>query len=134
MDAENLHPNAQLMLGLATAWNAGDVEKFMGYLGENPTYRRAGRNPLSGTYRGRHDIERLTQRILEMSDHTLKVEPLDILANDRNAVVLYRLQGERNGKVLDVTVALASEFGADGKITRNWDLASDQRSFDEFFG
>lgn len=134
MDVANLHPNAQRMLGLATAWNAGDVEKFMSYLGENPTYRRAGRNPLSGTYRGRDDIERLTHRILEMSDRTLKVEPLDILADDQNVVALYRLQGERNGKVLDVTVALAAEFGADGKITRTWDLANDQRSFDEFFG
>lgn len=133
MDVGNLHPNGHCILQMAAAWNEADVAKIMSFFDDDPTYHLAGQNAVSGTYRGRDEIERLTHRLLDIGQRGVKVEPLDILANDQNVVFIYRTHSEGATRDLDVTVAHASEHGANGKVQRIWFLADDQSAWDEFF-
>jgi ketosteroid isomerase-like protein len=65
-------------------------------------------------------------------DRRIKVELHDVVAGDEHVVNLDRLTGKRDGKSLDIKLALIAHV-TDGKIVEAWDLFSDQYAWDDFW-
>jgi hypothetical protein len=56
-----------------------------------------------------------------------------LLASDDHVIAFVRVTSERDGKTLDVVLAQAITFNAEGKTTEAWFLPNDQRGYDQFF-
>src|SRR5712664_3804542 len=105
------HPNVQRLREQLDAWNAGDPQKMRQFFAEGAVAHFAGKNALSGTYRGWEQMLPMFGKALELTEGTLKGEVLDVMADDTHGLVLYRATAERGGRRLDVT--LANAFKAD---------------------
>ena len=56
-----------------------------------------------------------------------------ILASDDYVMVFFHAISERDGKTLDVVLAMAIKVDADGKLTEVWFLANEQAAYDAFW-
>ena len=63
----------------------------------------------------------------------MRLEPLEVLANDRHGAAFLRVTADRQGRQLDVVVADAFRFDADGRILEFWAHATDQAAIDAFW-
>jgi ketosteroid isomerase-like protein len=91
-----------------------------------------GHNPVSGEYRG---FEAYTQLMparmapLARWDFTLE----DAMVNGEYVITTFRVQGERNGRTIDMRGGHLMRVTPDGKIAEGWGFASDQDALDDFF-
>jgi ketosteroid isomerase-like protein len=94
-------------------------------------WRFAGRNPFSGETKGVDaSLERIARRAESVEE--LRMELLDVFANDRGAVLSIRSHAERGPVVLDVDYLLLLRV-ADGRIYEVSSVPVDQRRNDEFW-
>jgi hypothetical protein len=63
----------------------------------------------------------------------MRLEPLELLANDERGAAFLHVTAEREGQALDVTMAEAFQFDAEGRITEFWAHATDQAAVDRFW-
>ena len=70
---------------LIGAMNTGDSEVLLEMLGDDVVWHVAGRNSLSGTYRGPQQFLGVVQRFTEMTANNFSLEVVDILADERHA-------------------------------------------------
>ena len=81
-------------------------------------------------------IPRFQQRI-RRRDGTrgrLRVEPVDILEGQEHLMSFTHVVAEHEGRTLDVVMADAMRFSADGKVEEFWTLSNDQAAVDSFIG
>jgi uncharacterized protein len=126
------HPNEELLRRAYAAFSAGDLDTVFASFDEDIRWHVPGRGALSGDYRGHAEVMEFFGRILELSGGTFTVEPHDVLGNDEHVVVLVRLQGERDGKMLN-TQDVHVWHVANGKATEFWEAPTDQYGTDEFW-
>lgn len=69
---------------------------------------------------------------MELSGGSFQVELHDVVASDEHVVNLDRLTGNREGKSLDINLALVVHVRG-GKIAEAWDLFSHQYAWDDFW-
>jgi ketosteroid isomerase-like protein len=115
------------------AYNRGDFATLGSFLADDVVWHVGGDHPLSGDYRGRDEVIAYCEQALALTHGTLQGEPLEILADDRNAGVFNRITAEGAGRSLDTTLAQAISFDGDGRWTEYWALADDQDDVDEFW-
>ncbi|MGH9222445.1 MAG: nuclear transport factor 2 family protein, partial [Acidimicrobiales bacterium] len=96
------HPNVERVQQLSDAWARGDLEAQAQFWTEDVVWRVPGRHVLAGTYRGRDALNALVVRFFEESGGTLRLEPLDVIADDNHVICIFRAKAERGGRVLDV--------------------------------
>ena len=125
------HPNAIAVRRSFEAWNSGRLDVFREYLSEDAIMHFAGNNAMSGTYRGRDAVMDAIARDIQGWGPHAEVET--ILGSDDHVIVFCQVTSERDGKTLDVVLAQAITFNAEGKVTEAWFLPNDQRAFDQFF-
>jgi ketosteroid isomerase-like protein len=102
-------------------------------LAEDALWHVGGTHRLSGDYRGRDEILGYFDTVRRDTNDTMRLEPLEVLANDRHGAAFLRVTAERQGRRLDVVVADAFRFDADGRIEEFWAHATDQAAIDEFW-
>ena len=129
------HPNAVAVRRSFEAWNSGRLDVLGEYFGEyftdDAVLHFAGNNAMSGTYRGRDAVMDALARARRGRVTQSDVE--SVLASDDHVIVFFHLTSERDGKTLDVVLAMPMKLNTEGKIREVWYLANDQRGYDEFY-
>ena len=130
------HPNAVTVRRGFEAYYSGRLDVLGEYSADNVVFHFAGNNAMSGTYRGRDAVMDALARArggggTQSDVITQSVE--SVLASDDHVIAFYHLTHERDGKTLDVVLAQAITFNAEGKVTEAWFLPNDQRGYDQFF-
>jgi ketosteroid isomerase-like protein len=126
------HQNASVLRRAYEAFARGDFAALSELLADDVVWHVPGRSLVSGSHHGREALLGYFGRLMELSGGTFKAEPHDILANDRHVVSLEHLTAQREGKLLDVELALVVRVG-DGRIVEARDYFSDQNAWDEFW-
>ena len=125
------HPNAATARRSYEAWNSGDLDVIREYFTDDAVYHFAGNNAMSGTYRGLEAVKDALARVSQGGGPHAELEAL--LASDDHVIAFFHATHERDGKTLDVVLAQAITFNAEGKVTEAWFLPNDQRAYDQFF-
>ena len=127
------HPNAALLRKGHEAFSRGDTDTLSQLFAEGTVWHWPGRNPLSGTHRGRDAVLSLFAKMAEMTNGTLSIdEDHDFLGSDEHAVALFRLSATREGKTLRANLCEVTHW-YNGKLTEEWVSVDDQYAFDEFW-
>jgi uncharacterized protein len=127
------HPNVERIRDGFEAFNRGDFDAMRPLLAEDIVWHVGGDHPLSGNYRGRDAVLEYCARVLELTGGTLRGEPVEILANDRDGGVFMHITGERDDRKLDVVLAQALSFDESGHWIEYWALADEQNKVDAFW-
>jgi len=123
------HPNAATARRSYEAWNIGGMDVLREGFAEDVVFHFAGNNAMSGMYRGRDAV----MDALVSQPGLPHAEMETILASDDHIIAFLNVTAERDGKTLDVVLAMPMKLNAEGKIREVWYLANDQRGYDEFY-
>jgi ketosteroid isomerase-like protein len=89
--------NAQLLQTAYDAFSRGDLEPLLGALTDDISWHDSTLGPLAGTYTGKDQVLSLFGRMMTVYGGTLRLEVVDIFANDDRGVVLTREAGTTGG-------------------------------------
>lgn len=127
------HPNATRVRELFAAFERGDVAKIQETIADNAVWHFPGRKGrLAGTHKGRDAIFAFLLNVGALTNGTFHLNLIDVIANDRHAVALFRGSGQRNGKVLDNPTCLRMRL-EEGKVVEVWEFVWDLYDVDEFW-
>jgi ketosteroid isomerase-like protein len=115
------------------AYENHDRDAMEDSLAEDAVWHVGGTHRLSGDYRGRDAILGYFDDVRDETGNTMRLEPLEVLANERHGAAFLRVTAERQARSLDVVVADAFRFDADGRIREFWAHANDQSAIDAFW-
>jgi ketosteroid isomerase-like protein len=124
-----VHPNEELLRREYEAFARGDREALEGIFADGITYHIPGRNPSSGTYRGKEEVFALFARDRDVA---FESELHDVIANDSHAIALSSIKAEAGGLVYeDLSVHVVHVI--DGRIAEAWFFPGDQYAADELW-
>jgi ketosteroid isomerase-like protein len=126
------HPNATLVRSGFERFVQGDVAGLIGLFADDAVWHVPGTNAVAGDYRGREEIVAFLRRTAELTGGTYRVELLWVVADDEHTVAVYRAQGEREGRGLDIEQALLIQL-RDGLWIDIRAQPLDQAAFDAFW-
>ena len=126
------HPNAAVVREGFDRFVQGDIAGLVGLFADDAVWHVPGANAMAGDYRGRDEIIAFLRRTAELTGGTYRVELLWVVADDEHTVAVYRAQGERDGRMLDIEQALLVEL-RDGLWTDIRAQPLDQPAFDAFW-
>ncbi len=115
------------------AYDNHDREAMQESLAEDAVWHVGGTHRLSGDYRGRDAILGYFDTVRSETGNTMRLEPLEVLANERHGAAFLRVTAEREGRSMDVVVTDAFRFDDDGRILEFWAHANDQAAIDAFW-
>ena len=127
------HPNVTRTREYLDTFASGDLEGLRPFFADDVVWHVAGTHSLSGDYFGKDELIAYFHEARDLSGGSLTLEPSSIMANDEHVVVMLRVTGERNGKVLDIEMAEAFTVRPDGTWSEFWAMPDDQDSVDEFW-
>ena len=99
---------------------------------EDAVWHVPGDGVMSGTFRGRTEIFRFLARLQKQTNGTYRSTFVDALASEERGAGLYRAQGERDGRSLDIDQVLLFTI-SDGLVTEVLALPSDPGAFEAFW-
>jgi ketosteroid isomerase-like protein len=127
------HPNALRVRELFDAFHRSDVAKILEAIPADAVWHFPGRaGKLAGEHRGRDAILTFLANVQALTAGTFHLELIDVVANDRHAVALFRGRATRGGKVLDNPTCLRMRF-ENGRLTEVWEFVWDLYHVDEFW-
>ena len=116
------HPNEELARSEMEAALRGDFEGMLAHYTDDVVLHYPGRNPLSGTHRGKEGLRAWGRKFSELLGEggSLTRTPHDILASDHHAVQLIAVEARRSdGRSARWNVACVMHV-RDGKISEAW--------------
>jgi ketosteroid isomerase-like protein len=125
------HPNVALLERIFGGFGR-DALVVARTLADDVVWHVPGTNAMSGEYAGRDATLQFLRQTLVLSGGTYRTELKYVVADDNHAVAVYRAQGEREGRTLDIDQALFCEI-RDGKIARVNAVPLDFPAFDAFW-
>lgn len=126
---------AQKLTEAMAAISQGEVERFGEILLEDDViWHWPGRSSVSGDHRGRAAVLELLAGFHQLTGNRLNVQSMDILEGEDHLMSFTHVTAEREGDRLDVIMADAMRFGADGRVVEFWTLSNDQAAVDAFIG
>jgi uncharacterized protein len=126
---------AQKLAEAMAVISQGDVDEFGEILlADDVVWHWPGRSSVAGDYRGREATLELLRGFHRLTGNRLNVEPMDILEGQDHLMSFTHVTAEREGDHLDVVMADAMRFGADGRVVEYWTLSNDQSGVDKFIG
>jgi ketosteroid isomerase-like protein len=125
------HPNAELLERAFSAFGRDPIVVAR-TLADDIVWRVPGTNAMSGEYRGRNDVLKFLRQTVVLTDRTYRTELQYVVADDLRAVAVYRAQGEREGRTLDIHQALLCEV-RDGQIADVTAVPLDFAAFESFW-
>jgi uncharacterized protein len=132
--ADSSHPNAEGVRRVFAAFNGGDARALFDVIAEDAVWRIGGTAlAVARTYRGRDDIFELFRLTRRLTDGTYRSTLLWTLADDDNAVAVYRATGRRDGRELDIDQALLITVRG-GRWTEIVAVPTEPAAFDAFWG
>ena len=127
-----MHPNEEIIRAGYDAFVAGDLESVAAFLHPDVVWHVGGSSPLSGTYKGHGELLDLFARLAAFTDGSISISARDILASEDHVIVLTRMTGRREGRILEDDGVAVFKI-ADGKATEVWVFAENQGELDSFF-
>ncbi len=94
------HPNQALLRETYNAVGQGNIQVLLDALADDVTWEDSSLGPLAGEYHGKEAVQAFFGRMFEVYAGTLRLEVLDIVANDDHGVVLTRENGETAGETV----------------------------------
>lgn len=126
------HPNLTVMKRMLQAFGAGDMATLSQLFAEDIVWRMPGTSIFAKEYRGRQEVFGLFGWMMEASGGTFKVESRDMLVSDAGGVLLDRVTAARNGRTLDVLLALHLTIH-DGRVVEGVDYLHQEHLWDAFW-
>ena len=126
------HPNVLLARRIFDAFDGGDARALVEGIAEDAVWRVAGSAPVSREYRGRAQIFELFRLTRRLTGGSYRSRLLWTLADDENAVAVYRATGTRNGRELDIDQVLLVTL-RDGRWSEIVALPTDPIAFEAFW-
>ena len=127
------HPNEALVRELYDAFAGADMATIDRLLADDITWHAPGTAQHAGIRRGKGELFASMSRLAEFTAGTLRSEVVDVLANDRRAVVLQVTRGEREGRhPLQDQEVIIYEI-RDGKVSEVREHPGDLVAMDAFF-
>jgi ketosteroid isomerase-like protein len=108
--------NIEVVRRLFDALAADEVEVLRRGFAVDAVFRRLSVGPLRDDFKGQQEIVDFFADLKRETNGTLRVEPLSVSASDARVLVLYRISGRRNGKILNTDHVLVFTLG-DGLVT-----------------
>jgi uncharacterized protein len=128
------HPNALRIRTVFAAFREGDVATITAMIPEGAVWHFPGRHgQLAGDYRGRDAIFGFFMKVQDLTDNSFHLDLIDVVANDENAVALFRGHGARNGKRLDNPTCLRLRLNGEGQVVEVWEFVWDLYHVDDFW-
>ncbi|HJU50908.1 MAG TPA: nuclear transport factor 2 family protein, partial [Acidimicrobiia bacterium] len=127
------HPNVERLEAFLGAYADHDPQRIGAALTEDAVWHVGGTHRLSGDYRGREAILDYFGRVGAETAGTLRLDPIELMANEERGAAFLRVTGEREGHHLDVTMAEAFQFDGAGRIREFWAHATDQDAINRFW-
>ena len=127
------HPNVQRLRAFLDAYAANDANSINDALADGAVWHVGGTHRWSGDYRGREAILEYFNRVGAETGRTLRLEPIELMANDERGAAFLQVTAERGDRHLDVTMAEAFQFDEDGRIREFWAHANDQHAVNSFW-
>ena len=97
------HPNTKLLQDAYEALSHGDLGPLLAALTDDISWRDSTLGPLTGDYTRKDQVLGLFGKMAEVYRGTLRLEAIDIFANDDRGVVLTREAGTADGADLTWT-------------------------------
>jgi ketosteroid isomerase-like protein len=126
------HSHIAVFHRVLAAFSAGDMDALGQEFHPDVVWHIGGRNLLTGDYRGREDTFALFGREFELTGGTYRAQLHDVLANDEHMAALLHVTASREGKELDLDLALVFHM-RDNRISEGWGLPVDSRAYDAFW-
>jgi ketosteroid isomerase-like protein len=127
------HPNATLVRDMFAAFQRGDIDAIRRALSEDVVWHFPGREGrLAGSHRGRDAVFAFLLNVNALTSGTFEVDVIDVVANDRHAVAVFRGTGTRNGKTLDNPTCLRMRIDGD-QVSELWEFVWDLYHVDDFW-
>jgi uncharacterized protein len=128
------HDNARRIRALLDAFRQGDLGVIEATIAEDAVWHFPGRRgKLAGDHVGRGAILRFLLSVPELTGGSFHLELIDVVANERNAVVLFRGSGRRgDGRVLDNPTCLHVRM-RDGRAVELWEFVWDVEHVEAFW-
>src|SRR5262245_34032555 len=127
------HPNVKRIRDALAAYNAGDRQGMRDFLAPEIRWRVSGDHPLSGDYEGLDEVLAYFDRVQEMTNGSLRIEPTQMLADDGRASIFMRVTAKREDRRLEVEMAETLLLDEEGRWAEYWALADDQAAVDAFW-
>ncbi|HEX2154117.1 MAG TPA: nuclear transport factor 2 family protein [Acidimicrobiia bacterium] len=115
------------------AYADGDTDRLGAMLADDAVWHVGGTHPFSGDYRGKDSILAYFDTVGDETGGTLRLDPIEMLANDRRGALFLRVTAMRGDRQLDVTMAEAFQFDQDGRIVEFWAHTTDQDAVNQFW-
>lgn len=116
-----------------TAYAANDAGAIEDAVSPDAIWHVGGTHRFSGDYQGREAILEYFGRVGSETGNTLRLDTIELLAGDQRGAAFLRVTADRADRHLDVTMAEAFQFDAEGRIREFWAHATDQAAIDEFW-
>jgi ketosteroid isomerase-like protein len=127
------HPNVARIKDGYAAFAKGDFAVLNDLFAEDLLWHDAGRNQLSGEYRGRDAVFGLFGKIMEVTEGSFRADVHAVLADDEHAVALVVITASRGGRSIEVNEAHVFHM-RDGKAVEFWNAPTDVYALDELIG
>jgi ketosteroid isomerase-like protein len=92
-----LHANAERLRSGYDAFENGDLQPLLDLLSEDIEWVDSTVGPLTGAYHGKAEVSELFGKMMNLYKGNLRVEVVDIIANDDHGIVLTRESGTVDG-------------------------------------
>ena len=115
------------------AYGDHDRQTMIDSLADDAVWHVGGTHRHSGEYRGRDAILTYFDAVREATADTMRLEPLEILADDRFGAAFMRVTADHVGRWLETVVADAFRFDDQGRIVEFWASNSNQAAIDQFW-
>jgi hypothetical protein len=127
------HPNVERLQAFLDAYGANDADGIRRALAPDAVWHVGGTHGFSGDYRGQDAILEYFGRVGSETTGSLRLEPLELMANEQRGAAFMRVTADRGAQHLDVTMAEAFQFDDQGRIREFWAHATDQGAVDRFW-
>lgn len=127
-----MHPNEKALRDGYAAMAKGDGRQLAQLLDPSAEWHIPGKSPLAGTYKGLDEVFGFWRRVAELAPGGLRLEVLDVFANEDRGVVFVVGRGTRQGLVIEERGVHVFEFSA-GKAKHARFFYEDQDAYDRFW-
>ncbi|MGY1781772.1 nuclear transport factor 2 family protein [Geodermatophilus sp. SYSU D01036] len=126
------HANATRMREGYDAYAKGDLAALTELMREDIRWHEPGDGPLSGDHEGPQAVFAMFARSMELTENSLRVEPVQVCADDEHGVALVRFLAHRGDRHLDTLVAQVFRFGGDGRVAEFWNAPTQPQVMEDF--
>jgi ketosteroid isomerase-like protein len=95
------HPHERLLRANYEAFTKGDMNPMLDSLTHDIQWHVSGPSPVAGDYSGKGEVVDFFAKMMELYGGTLRIDVIDVLANDDHGIVLTRERGEHAGKAVE---------------------------------